>query len=251
MIRKGKHPQEIPQIGRFTAQARRDSSSPREVPHEISRHALAPVLRQNLPDPRRGRNTRYSIADIGMAAFSVVLRALSPSFLAHQRMLEKTSGRSNCLTLFGMDSIPSDNHVRNILDPAPPEHFAMSSSTWSGTSRPGERCAACTATASASSVPAPSSGLDGSEYFSSYAISWTELLRMRSPATGEPDRETVEYFHGFLGAAIVTPERNLALPLPPEIIRPQDGNDKQDCERNALKRWLGRIAPRLCRLNPV
>ena len=36
-----------------------------------------------------------------------------------------------------------------------------------------------------------------------------------------------------------------------EIIRPQDGNDKQDCERNALKRWLGRIAPRLRRLNPV
>ncbi len=47
----------------------------------------------------------------------------SPSFLAHQRMLEKTSGRSNCLTLTGMDGIPTDNHIRNILEPAPPEHL--------------------------------------------------------------------------------------------------------------------------------
>jgi hypothetical protein len=30
------------------------------------------------------------------------------------------------------------------------------------------------------------------------------------------------------------------LPLPPEFIVPQDGNEKQDCERVAAKRWLGR-----------
>ena len=28
------------------------------------------------------------------------------------------------------------------------------------------------------------------------------------------------------------------LPLPPEFIVPQDGNEKQDCERAAAKRWL-------------
>ena len=42
-----------------------------------------------------------------------------------------------------------------------------------------------------------------------------------------------------------------AVPLPVEVIRPQDGSKKQDCERNAVKRWLGRIGPRPTGLEPV
>jgi len=34
------------------------------------------------------------------------------------------------------------------------------------------------------------------------------------------------------------------LPLPPEFIVPQDGQEKQDCERNASKRWLERSRER-------
>ena len=57
------------------------------------------------------------MADIGMAAFSVFFMQ-SPSFLAHQRHLADGHGhgRSNCETLFGMTQIPSDNHVRDMLD---------------------------------------------------------------------------------------------------------------------------------------
>ena len=66
-----------------------------------------------LPDKRRGKNVQYLMADIGMAAFSVFFMQ-SPSFLAHQRHLADGygHGRSNCETLFGMERIPSDNHVR-------------------------------------------------------------------------------------------------------------------------------------------
>ena len=46
----------------------------------------------------------------------------SPSFLAHQRRLEEGQGRSNCQTLFGLDKIPSDNHIRALLDPVSPDH---------------------------------------------------------------------------------------------------------------------------------
>ena len=201
-----------------------------------------------LPDPRRGRNTRYRIADIGMAAFSVFFTQ-SPSFLAHQRMLEQSCGHSNCMTLFGMDGIPTDNHIRNILDTAAPEHF---DDVFIDMVRDLEaRGALRSLHRSRFGLDHPTTliALDGSEYFSSHAINCPNCSsRTRNRGS---DRETVEYFHSFLGAAIVTPERNLALPLPPEIIRPQDGNDKQDCERNAVKRWLGRIAPRLSRLNPV
>ena len=56
-------------------------------------------------DKRRGRNGRYTMADIGLSAFSVFFMQ-SPSFLAHQKMLEARRGRSNCASLFAMAKIP-------------------------------------------------------------------------------------------------------------------------------------------------
>ena len=53
---------------------------------------------ETFPDPRRGSNGTYRIADIGMAAFSVFFMQ-SPSFLAHQRRLQEGHGRSNCASL--------------------------------------------------------------------------------------------------------------------------------------------------------
>jgi hypothetical protein len=42
----------------------------------------------------------------------------------------------------------------------------------------------------------------------------------------------------MLGAAIVCPGRKEVIPLMPEPIFKQDGSSKNDCERNALKRFL-------------
>ena len=57
---------------------------------------------------------------IRMSAFSVFFMQ-SPSFLAHQRRMEEGHGRSNCQSLFGMGKIPSDNRIRDMLDPASPQ----------------------------------------------------------------------------------------------------------------------------------
>jgi hypothetical protein len=62
------------------------------------------------------------MADIGMAAFSVFFMQC-PSFLAHQRALLDGQGRSNSQTLFKMTEIPSDNHIRDMLDPVDPSLF--------------------------------------------------------------------------------------------------------------------------------
>jgi hypothetical protein len=70
------------------------------------------------PDKRRGMNTT-GMGDIGMAAFSVFFMP-SRSFLAHQRQFEEGHGRSNGASLFGIAKIPSDNHIRDMLDPASP-----------------------------------------------------------------------------------------------------------------------------------
>jgi hypothetical protein len=43
----------------------------------------------------------------------------------------------------------------------------------------------------------------------------------------------------------------MVLPLMPEFITPQDGAEKQDCERNAAKRWLNAHGTRVADLRPV
>ena len=42
----------------------------------------------------------------------------------------------------------------------------------------------------------------------------------------------------MLASAIVKPSSAVVLPLEPEFIRNGDGSGKQDCERNAAKRYL-------------
>lgn len=72
-----------------------------------------------LPDCRVGKNQFISMKDIGLSAFSVFFNQC-PSFLEHQRLMERRSGKNNARSLFGIEHIPSDNHVRTCLDPVAP-----------------------------------------------------------------------------------------------------------------------------------
>ncbi len=78
-----------------------------------------PGVCATFPDKRKGGDVIYSMADIGMAGFALFFMQ-SESFLAHQRSLEARLKTSNCQGLFGMRKIPTDNHIRSMLDPVPP-----------------------------------------------------------------------------------------------------------------------------------
>jgi hypothetical protein len=76
-----------------------------------------------LPDPRRfSPNLRYSIKDAVLGAFALFF-SQSPSFLAYQRAREQAQRRNNARSLFGIEPIPSDNQIRNLLDPIAPRLF--------------------------------------------------------------------------------------------------------------------------------
>ena len=51
----------------------------------------------------------------------------------------------------------------------------------------------------------------------------------------------VLYHHQMLGAAIVHPELKTVVPLMSEPIIKQDGGTKNDCERNAAKRFFKKL----------
>jgi hypothetical protein len=190
-------------------------------------------------DKRRGRNGRYTMADIGLSAFSVFFMQ-SPSFLAHQKMLEARRGRSNCASLFGMEKIPTDNHIRDMLDPVAPEAlFGLFDSTLQ------------TLEAGGGLTDFRRLGdhhliaLDGTEYHCSRKISCPNCSHRKR------NDGNVEYYHQMVCGVLVAPGHERALPLAPAFITPQDGAEKQDCESRAARRWLTAQGPGLAHLKPV
>ena len=75
-----------------------------------------------LRDRRTGRNTQYTMEDIGLSAFAVFYTQC-PSFLASQKAMEEKRGRSNAQTLFQIEKTPCDNHIREMLDEVEPEEL--------------------------------------------------------------------------------------------------------------------------------
>ena len=73
-----------------------------------------------VPEHRKGRNIQYSILDAGLSAFAVFFLQ-SPSFLAFQKEMKQQLGRDNAQSMFGVENIPSDAQIRNLLDPVAPE----------------------------------------------------------------------------------------------------------------------------------
>jgi hypothetical protein len=192
-----------------------------------------------LADRRRSVDCTYTMADIGMAAFSLFFMQ-SPSFLAHQEALAAGSGRSNCLTLFGMEKIPTDNHIRQMLDGNTPAVFdgvffkALAEVEAADGLKEFRRLGGRLLVA-----------LDGTEHYCSKKLHCPRCSQ-RKRSDGKP-----EYYHSFLGATVVAPGHARVLPLPPEFITPQDGVEKQDCENAAAKRWLARHGATLASYRPV
>ena len=78
--------------------------------------------------------------------------------------------------------------------------------------------------------------LDGTHYFSSKVVHCQNCLR-RQLTNGQP-----LYYHAAITPVIVGPGHSQVVALPPQYLMPQDGHEKQDCERQAGKRWLAQHA---------
>jgi hypothetical protein len=76
-----------------------------------------------LPDYRKfSPNLRYSVKEAVLGAFALFF-SQSPSFLAYQQAMQQAQRRNNAQSLFGIEQIPSDNQIRNLLDPLEPRLF--------------------------------------------------------------------------------------------------------------------------------
>lgn len=197
------------------------------------------ALCATLPDRRRGDNSIYAMSDIGMAAFATFFMQ-SPSFLAQQTALQRGRGTSNCQTLFAMDKIPTDNHIRSMLDAVPPATLLPMFGATLAALQKGNGLGAFLRLGGHVLI-----ALDGTEYFCSQKLSCPNCCS-RARANGR-----TEHFHAMVSAAMVAPGHDRVLPLEPEFIAPQDGAEKQDCEARAAHRWLAAHGPRYAHLKPI
>jgi len=181
---------------------------------------------KGLTDTRTGQNVQYVVNDAAQAAFAIFFMQ-SASFLEGQRQLQETKGKSNAQTVFQMERIPTDTHIRNLLDPVSPAElneeyrYLLAEMAASG------HLASWQVLDGRLAV-----SLDGVYYFSSQKISCGNC-QTRVLAEGQ-----VQYSHSAITPVIVAPGQSHVLAYVPEFIRPQDGAEKQDCELNAAKRWL-------------
>jgi hypothetical protein len=184
---------------------------------------------EQLPDQRSGQNTQYTMCDAAMGAFSVFFMQ-SPSFLAYQRDMLRRRGHSNAGSLFGIARIPCDQQIRNLLDSVSPEHLRepywtileqLMSDPVIGAAFDTDGRWLCS--------------LDGTQYFRSTEIHCPQCTVIHR------DGDT-SYAHTVLIPVLAKQGTREVLALEPEFIVPQDGANKQDCERNAARRWVQRNA---------
>ncbi len=192
-----------------------------------------------VPGPSQGRSGNIAMADFGLSAFALFFMH-SASCQSFQRALARCQGRSNCQTLFGIEKIPSDNYIRDMLDGADPallapcfenmERLLFEPAMREAFGRMGGRTLVA---------------LDGTEYFCSQKITCPHC-QTRKRSNGK-----IESYQSMLAATVVAPGHSKVVPLSPEFIVKQDGAEKQDCERNAVKRWHEKHGARLKPLRPV
>jgi DDE family transposase len=140
---------------------------------------------------------------------------------------DKRRDDKNLRNLYKIKRVPSDTQLRVILDPLPPEEV-----------RPafGDVFRAVQRGKVLESYRYLDEGyllaLDGTGYFSSERVCCANCMEKHH------QDGTVTYYHQTLGAAIIHPDKATVLPMMPEPILKQDGSEKNDCERNAARRYV-------------
>jgi len=180
-----------------------------------------------IPDPRSfDKKTKITLTDhlmTGLAIFGLKF----PSLLQYDQKRKKPEIANNLKNLYHVQTSPSDTYLgerldeidSNLLRPAFKKLFSKL-----------QRCKKLENFEFFDGYYLLS--LDGTGEFSSGNISCPHCCKK------EHKNGKVTYYHQMLGGCIVHPEQSNVIPLCPEMIHNVDGNTKNDCERNAAKRFL-------------
>jgi hypothetical protein len=197
------------------------------VRRHLNADALIQLLRERFRDvPDKRRSPEYSMVDTLTAAFAM-FSLKEPSLLNFEKRAGAEEGIGR---LYGIDRVPCDSTMREILDGIDIEplneafadlfhELQRSGMLKKWVFDEGHYLLA----------------IDGTGHFCSSTIHCPHCLEKKSR------NGTIQYHHQAVAAVLTHPETREVIPLAIEPIIKQDGETKNDCERNATARLLRRI----------
>jgi hypothetical protein len=195
---------------------------------------------KEIPDHRRAASVKIPLSDALMSGFAIFSLKF-PSLLQFEEQARafelakdpEAKLSSNLKSIYGVTQIASDTQVRSILDPVYPETLRPAfNDLFSEFQRGGEL------KEFAFHLDHYLLSLDGSGYFGSDDIHCDSCMKKVLKKNKNRDKDQVSYYHQMLAGSLVHPDKKQVIPFCPEPILKQDGHDKNDCERNASRRFL-------------
>ena len=180
---------------------------------------------QKIPEDRHG-DVAISMDDALMSAFAM-FSLKDPSLLAFDERRKNDACLMNLQSVYGIGKVPCDTTMREILDPLMPIYLRK---PFKSIFKQIQRGGALKPMKYIQGHYLLS--VDGTGFFSSSKLNSKACLEKKDKETGA----ITGYYQQLLAAAIVHPDFKEVIPLMPEMIVKQDGDTKNDCERNACKR---------------
>lgn len=193
---------------------------------ELNWDALLKSIRIEFGKVPDGRSENQSIElqdalMTGLAVFSLK----SPSLLAFDQ--QRQVNYPSLCRIFGIDQIPCDSSLRTILDPIDPRDLRRAFTKIFAKIQRGKALEHM-------------AYLDGHYLLSGDGTGFFYSTKLKNDSclvkAGKQNRTT--YHQSFYGAALVHPDFKEVIPFAPEFITRKDGQTKNDCEREASKRFL-------------
>ena len=203
---------------------------PKAMDDCLSAPALLNQVRKDfekIPDPRR-YGQQFSLADVLMSGLSV-FNLKFPSLLKFDEQRNEARIRANLQSLFGVKQAPCDTQLRAVCDQVNPAKLQapfvhINQQLYNNGLLEDFRY-----------LGGFLFSIDGTGHFASSSINCPQCCQRRH-RNGE-----IGYYHQLLAAVMVHPDRRNVFPIFPEAITHQDGETKNDCELNAVKRLVKQL----------
>ena len=196
----------------------------------LSMPGLLGLVRQcfeTIPDSVKGR--KFTLADCLMSGLAVFILKF-PSLLKFDEAMRQSEDKENLHNLrflFGVENAPSDSWLRERLDRVNTRALRFCFRMIFAKLQRGKALKYFTVMDDYYLL-----AIDGTQIYSSKKVHCDRCCT-RHHKGGD-----VTYNHQMLGASLVHPDHKIVIPLAPEMINKQDGESKNDCERNATQRLL-------------
>ena len=187
---------------------------------------LVNTIGSSLKEPLQSKK-KISTKDCALSAFAM-FHLKYPSLLQFDKACRDQDKLQNIKSMYGVKDVPCDTTMRERLDNLTIDPIQKAMHDLIGQIQRSQ------ALQQWDFMETKLVGLDGTQFFSSNEVHCNHCCEKKHK------NGTVTYHHQMLVGSIISPFQKQVFPIMFEPICKSDGDAKNDCERNASKRWLKR-----------